>query len=181
MGTISGIVCQSESAIQRKKMIVRLIFVTAILGTVFVPNPSEGSVISLFIDAQKHIITREEAMLKQAQEAVKDRIDQAFDKAHEALMSVAEQVHYYATYPFRAGNEMIQNSMSMIGNATSSLAGYLPSFGGQTTEPATLEAIDEASFVQRVQRMREQISRLSGLRVVVHTVSEDTSNGPLLE
>nr|XP_019562195.2 uncharacterized protein LOC109430584 [Aedes albopictus] len=159
-------------------MVIRLTIVTALLCVTLNPEPCGGAIINLFIDAQKHVIAREEALLKQAQEAVKDRIDQAFDTAHDALMNVAEQVHYYATYPFRAGNEMI---MSALGNATSSLAGYLPSFRTQPDEPAAPETVDEATFINRVQRMREQISRLSGLKVVVHTVSEDAANGPLLE
>ncbi|XP_062550893.1 uncharacterized protein LOC134215795 [Armigeres subalbatus] len=167
-------------------MNARLIIISMFWCVLLIPSLSDGSVINLFIEAQKQVIAREEALLKQAQDAVKERIDQAFEAAHEALLNVVQQVHYYATYPFRAGNEMVEQSMNMLSNATSSLAGYLPSFGSQTNETAQNSygipgTAGEPSFINRVQQMGEQLSRLSGVRVVMHTASEGPSSGPMLE
>ncbi|XP_065085779.1 uncharacterized protein LOC135707810 [Ochlerotatus camptorhynchus] len=164
-------------------MIARLIILTTIWCIVNLPVSSDAN---LFIDAQKAVIAREEALLKQAHHAVKDRIDEAFDSAHKTLLNVVQQMHYYITYPLRAGNGMIEQSRSMLSNATSSLSGYLPFFGSQTIETATvtpngIRTTDETSLSDRMQMMREQISKLSGVRVVFNTEPEVSSDGPLMQ
>lgn len=164
-------------------MITRLIILTTLWCIVNLPASSDAN---LFIDAQKAVIAREEALLKQAQHAVKDRIDEAFDSAHKALLNVVHQVHYFLSYPFRAGNEMIEQSRSILSNATTSLSGFLPFLGSVTNEttivkPTGVETTDETSFAGRMQMMHEQLSKLAGVRVVFNTEPEVPSDGPLLQ
>ncbi|XP_058834241.1 uncharacterized protein LOC131691679 [Topomyia yanbarensis] len=155
-------------------MLYRTLVLTLILSYLCTFNLSHGWIITRAIDAQKALIAREEALFEQAKTAVKDRTDNAVNSVKEGLLNVAEQIHYYVTFPVRLGDQVMQRSRGMLDNARTIVRHYI-STNPIPQSTGTDRGWQEKNNATILQRIQEQLSDAPILRIALNTSSDALS------